>query len=142
MQAKSLHDAFSRVKIAAKTGNTEFANTVSSRIYHRSQFLVPKDTLALAKSGREEKVKRRDGIQITIKYGGLGTTLNESGHDYAIYVHEIPPDTGGRWGHGNKHKPPTCYKYLEIPAVNEFSRADGSMKRIVGYKIKKAWDQA
>jgi hypothetical protein len=36
--------------------------------------------------------------------------------DYAVYVHEIPPNSGGRGGSGNKHLPPTHYKFLERTA--------------------------
>lgn len=46
------------------------------------------------------------------------------GTDYAIYVHEIPPNSGGRWGTGAKHAPPTAWKYLENP-VKAYAKSMG-----------------
>jgi hypothetical protein len=139
-QAINLHDAFERIKKAAKDGNSEFAHNITMRIYRKSQVRVPVDTTALKKSGEVATIKRTNGIQMSIKYGGE-TTLNSKGNDYAIYVHEIPPDTGGRWGTGNKHKPPTTYKFLEIPATEEFTRADIDLYKSVASKLRMAWSK-
>ena len=59
--------------------------------------------------------------ETSIEYGGGSVT-------YAIYVHEIPPNSGGRWGTGNKHEPPTRYKFLEYP-VKLYSRGMGERMR-------------
>ena len=45
---------------------------------------------------------------VDITYGGPAAP-------YALIVHEVPPNSGGRWGTGYKHDYPTRYKYLENP---------------------------
>ncbi len=80
-----------------------------------SQTLVPVDMGVLRASGQVHfPVMSGTKAMVMITYGGPAAS-------YAIYVHEIPPNSGGRWGAGNKHAPPTRYKYLEYP-VKRYSR--------------------
>jgi hypothetical protein len=80
-----------------------------------SQTLVPVDMGVLRASGQVHfPVMSGTKAMVMITYGGAAAP-------YAIYVHEIPPNSGGRWGTGNKHAPPTRYKYLEYP-VKRYSR--------------------
>ena len=53
-----------------------------------------------------------------ITYGGPSAP-------YAFIVHEVPPNSGGRWGTGYKHDYPTRYKYLENP-VRLYARDMGA----------------
>ena len=80
-----------------------------------SQALVPVDMGVLRASGQVHfPVMSGTKAMVMITYGGAAAS-------YAIYVHEIPPNSGGRWGKGNKHAPPTRYKYLEYP-VKRYSK--------------------
>ena len=80
-----------------------------------SQTLVPVVMGVLRASGQVHfPVMSGTKAMVMITYGGAAAP-------YAIYVHEIPPNSGGRWGTGNKHAPPTRYKYLEYP-VKRYSR--------------------
>jgi hypothetical protein len=88
-----------------------------------TQQVVPVRDGVLKSSGLvETAVIRGTSVETSIRYGGGGA-------DYAIYVHEIPPNSGGRWGTGNKHAPPTRYKYLEYP-VKLYSRGMGERMKV------------
>lgn len=79
-------------------------------VLNESKRIVPVRNGDLRRSGKVETPKTigpRTTVEVT--YGGPAAP-------YALYVHEIPPHTGGRWGTGNKHKSGKSYKYLEIPA--------------------------
>jgi hypothetical protein len=79
-------------------------------VLNESKRIVPVRFGDLRRSGMVEAPKTvgsRTTIEVT--YGGAAAP-------YALYVHEIPPNTGGRWGTGNTHKSGKTYKYLEIPA--------------------------
>ena len=68
---------------------------------------VPVDLGVLKKSGRVSGPETSGTTRIvTLSYGDAATP-------YALAVHEIPPGSGGRWGVGARHRPPTQYKYLE-----------------------------
>lgn len=88
-----------------------------------TQAVVPVRDGILKGSGLVEMpVVRGTSVETSIRYGGGAA-------DYAIYVHEIPPSSGGRWGTGNKHAPPTRYKYLEYP-VKLYSRGMGERMKV------------
>lgn len=88
-----------------------------------TQAVVPVRDGILKGSGLVEMpVVRGTSVETSIRYGGGAA-------DYAIYVHEIPPSSGGRWGTGNKHAPPTRYKYLEYP-VKLYSRTMGERMKV------------
>jgi hypothetical protein len=88
-----------------------------------TQEVVPVRDGILKGSGLVEiAVVRGTSVETSIRYGGGAA-------DYAIYVHEIPPSSGGRWGTGNKHAPPTRYKYLEYP-VKLYSRGMGERMKV------------
>jgi len=79
-------------------------------VLNESKRIVPVRTGSLRRSGMVEKPKTvgtRTSVEVT--YGGDAAP-------YALYVHEIPPNSGGRWGTGMTHKSGKSYKYLEIPA--------------------------
>jgi hypothetical protein len=50
-----------------------------------------------------------DGLDAKIEYMA----------DYAIYVHEVGPNSGGRHGTGYTHAPPTGFKFLENATNSE-----------------------
>tara|TARA_R110000822_G_scaffold163736_1_gene303984 strand:+ start:57 stop:461 length:405 start_codon:yes stop_codon:yes gene_type:complete len=79
-------------------------------VLNESKRLVPVRTGSLRRSGMVEPPKTQ-GTRTTVEvtYGGDAAA-------YALYVHEIPPDSGGRWGTGATHKSGKTFKYLEIPA--------------------------
>ena len=132
--------AFGRLRDSADKGSRTFINDISGNIYKQSQLLVPVRTGRLKKSGRRIMAKKvLSKYQGSVEYGNRGTTLTSSGNDYAIYAHEIPPGSGGRWHTGNKHKPPTTYKYLFRPANAEFARADPKLYRHYVARFEKDW---
>jgi len=100
------------------------ANTV----LNESKKIVPVATGNLRASGKVEdpqSMGTRTTVEIT--YGGAAAP-------YALYVHEIPPNSGGRWGTGNTHKPGKTYKFLEIPANAHRDKFVRNVKeRIVAY---------
>lgn len=82
----------------------------ATTVLNESKRIVPVATGNLRASGKVEnpqKLGTRYSIEVT--YGGAAAP-------YALFVHEIPPNSGGRWGTGNKHKPGKTFKFLEIPA--------------------------
>jgi hypothetical protein len=84
-----------------------------------SQNMVPVDMGVLKSSGQVHfPVVSGTKAMVMITYGGAASA-------YAVYVHEIPPNSGGRWGKGAKHASPTRYKYLEYP-VKRYSRGMAS----------------
>ena len=82
--------------------------------FRLSQQVVPVDTGVLRSSGNVTQYRRGNVAEAWIRYGGAASS-------YAIYVHEIPPNSGGIGGKGNKHASPTQWKYLERP-VKLYSR--------------------
>ena len=79
-------------------------------VLNESKRVVPVRFGDLRRSGRvETPVTSGTRTTVEVTYGGAAAP-------YALYVHEIPPNTGGRWGTGMKHKSGKTYKYLEIPA--------------------------
>jgi len=132
--------AFQRLKDSADKGSDAFVNDVARNVYRLSQVIVPVRTGRLRASGRVSESQTSGPLHTaSVEYGGLGTTLNRSGQDYAIYAHEIPPTHGGKGNTGNKHKPPTSYKYLERPAAEEFARADPKLYRHLVARFEKDW---
>lgn len=80
-------------------------------VLNESKRLVPVDTGNLRASGRVEPPKTQGSVTtIEVSYGGAAAP-------YALYVHEIPPGSGGRWGTGMTHAAGKTYKFLEIPAL-------------------------
>lgn len=126
--------ALDRVIEAAEEGAKEFTEGMADSVLDLSQIYVPVDTGKLKRSGRVEKDRRRSGAQATVTYGG-----SSYGVDYGVYVHEIPPDTGGRWGTGNKHRPPTRYKFLETASLQVFSGAETEIYKYIGRRLERAW---
>jgi len=134
------HSALGRLKDSSDKGSRSFINDISGNIYKQSQLLVPVRTGRLKKSGRRTLAKKiLTNYEGSVEYGNTGTTFNSSGNDYAIYAHEIPPNSGGRWHTGNKHTPPTTYKYLFRPAHVEFARADPKLYRHYVVRFEKDW---
>jgi hypothetical protein len=82
----------------------------ATTVLNESKRLVPVRTGSLRRSGKVETPQTmgaRTTVEVT--YGGDAAP-------YALYVHEIPPNSGGRWGTGMTHKSGKTYKFLEIPA--------------------------
>lgn len=69
-------------------------------ILQKSQIYVPRETGALANSGRVEVEGQGFGARSRVLYGGDSAP-------YAVYVHENLEA---------QHKPPTCAKFLERAA--------------------------
>lgn len=83
----------------------------ATTILNESKKIVPVATGNLRASGKVERPQRTGNrYTVEITYGGAAAP-------YALFVHEIPPSTGGRWGTGNKHKAGKTYKFLEIPVM-------------------------
>lgn len=83
-----------------------------------SQSFVPVRTGNLLTSGEVRgPFVRGSVIECFIRYGGPAAP-------YAAIVHEVPPNSGGRWGTGYKHDFPTRWKYLENP-VRLYARGMG-----------------
>ena len=110
----SFTEAGAKIVEGASAGLYE-AGTI---IMANSQILVPVDTGTLKRSGRvEEPVVSGDGDAVTVTVGyaygaeyegrAQGDGDEAVGPGYGVYVHEIL---------GNKHKPPTQAKFLEVPA--------------------------
>lgn len=111
---KRLKQQLDKVGVFAEAGLME----VGKRIYDRSQTLVPVDTGKLKKSGYVEKRKTDDGSKmVAVGYA------KDNDPPYAVYVHEL----------GNKHAPPTQWKFLQT-AGNEVAQDVAS---IVAEAIKK-----
>lgn len=86
--------------------------------FNKSQEIVPKDTLALMKSGYLKAVRDRKGrVQAEIGYAYRGYPF------YAVFVHEMPIP----------HKPPTQWKYLEQPLKEDME--DIRRRLAAGLKI-------
>jgi hypothetical protein len=97
-------------------------------VLNESKRIVPVRTGSLRRSGKVEEpqtVGSRTTIEVT--YGGDAAP-------YALYVHEIPPNSGGRWGTGMTHKSGKTFKFLEIPAnAHRDKFVDNVMKRIADH---------
>jgi hypothetical protein len=88
-----------------------------------SQSFVPVRTGNLVTSGEVRgPFVRGTKIECYIRYGGPAAP-------YAAIVHEVPPNSGGRWGTGYKHDYPTRWKYLENP-VRLYSRGMGERMKV------------
>lgn len=100
------------------------ANTV----LNESKRIVPVATGNLRSSGKvENPVSTGSTTEVEITYGGAAAP-------YALYVHEIPPNSGGRWGTGNQHASGKSFKYLEIPVNAHRDRfVNNVLARIAGY---------
>lgn len=85
-------------------------------VLNESKKIVPVATGNLRASGRVERPITGNGkASVEITYGGAAAP-------YALIVHEVPPNTGGRWGTGLKHAEGKSYKYLEIPVMAHKSK--------------------
>jgi hypothetical protein len=83
----------------------------ATTILNESKKIVPVATGNLRASGRvEPPVTGKGKASIEITYGGAAAP-------YALYVHEIPTNSGGRWGTGMSHASGKSFKYLEIPVM-------------------------
>ena len=84
-----------------------------------SQAVVPVRSGTLLTSGEVHGPTVRGSRAFAeITYGGPAAP-------YALIVHEVPPNSGGRWGTGYTHDYPTRWKYLENP-VRLYARDMGS----------------
>lgn len=94
-------------------------------ILNESKRIVPVDTGNLRASGRVERPAVGNGkASVEISYGGAAAP-------YALIVHEVPPNSGGRWGTGMTHKAGQTFKYLEIPVMAHKDKfVDGVRDRV------------
>lgn len=94
-------------------------------ILNESKRIVPVDTGNLRASGRVERPEVGNGkASVEISYGGAAAP-------YALIVHEVPPNSGGRWGTGMTHKAGQTFKYLEIPVMAHKDKfVDGVRDRV------------
>lgn len=101
-------------------------------VLNESKRIVPVDTGNLRASGKVEnpaQLGTRYSIEVT--YGGAASP-------YAMIVHEVPPNSGGRWGTGMKHKAGKSYKFLETPANAHRDKFTRNVKeRIADYLRKR-----
>lgn len=83
----------------------------ATTVLNESKRIVPVATGNLRASGKVENPKSSGtAYSVEVTYGGAAAP-------YALFVHEIPPGSGGRWGTGMNHKPGKVFKYLESPAL-------------------------
>jgi hypothetical protein len=83
----------------------------ATTILNESKKIVPVATGNLRASGRVERpVTGKGRASVEITYGGAAAP-------YALIVHEVPPNTGGRWGTCLTHAAGKSYKYLEMPVM-------------------------
>lgn len=81
----------------------------ASMAFAESQKVVPVRFGELKRSGVVHPPTVLGSVAVVdITYGGPAAP-------YAVFVHEIPPTRGGRWGTGNTHDYPTRWKFLERP---------------------------
>jgi hypothetical protein len=127
-------DALAKVYSAAQKPPAYLARAITSEarvVLNESKKIVPVKLGTLRSSGTVEKpVITPTRASVTVSYGG-------SSAPYALIVHEVPPNTGGRWGTGYNHKPGKSFKYLEIPANahrEKFLR--GVKQRLIGYLME------
>ena len=94
-------------------------------VLNESKKIVPVATGNLRASGRVERPITGNGkASVEITYGGIAAP-------YALIVHEVPTNSGGRWGTGMKHAAGKSYKYLEIPVMAHKKKfVDGVRGRI------------
>jgi hypothetical protein len=94
-------------------------------ILNESKKIVPVDTGNLRASGRVERPETGNGrASVEITYGGAAAP-------YALIVHEVPPNSGGRWGTGMTHAAGKSWKYLEMPVMAHKDKfVDGVRDRI------------
>lgn len=97
----------------------------ATTILNESKRIVPVATGNLRASGRVEAPQTGNGRAVVeITYGGAAAP-------YALIVHEVPPNSGGRWGTGMTHAAGKTYKYLEIPVMAHKDKfVDGVRDRI------------
>ncbi len=104
----------------------------ATTVLNESKRIVPVKTGNLRASGRVERPMRlgvsRYAIEVT--YGGAAAP-------YAIFVHEIPPNSGGRWGTGLTHKQGKTYKFLEIPANAHRSKFTHNVKARIADHLRR-----
>lgn len=83
----------------------------ATTVLNESKKIVPVDTGNLRASGRvEAPVTGKGKASVEITYGGAAAP-------YALIVHEVPTNSGGRWGTGMTHAAGKSFKYLEIPVM-------------------------
>jgi hypothetical protein len=97
----------------------------ATTILNESKKIVPVATGNLRASGRVERPETGNGkASVEITYGGAAAP-------YALIVHEVPPNTGGRWGTGLTHAAGKSYKYLEMPVMAHKDKfVDGVRARV------------
>lgn len=91
-------------------------------VLNESKKIVPVATGNLRASGKVERpVVGKGKAYVEITYGGVAAP-------YALIVHEVPTNSGGRWGTGMKHAAGKSYKYLEIPVMAHKDKFVGSVR--------------
>jgi hypothetical protein len=104
--------------------------TEANTVLNESKKIVPVDTGNLRASGKVENPKTTSGnTLVEVTYGGAAAP-------YALIVHEVPPNSGGRWGTGMKHKGGQTYKFLEIPALAHRDKFVRNVKERVLYHLR------
>lgn len=118
--ARAIRENLKKVIDAIQATSAEGLKHAMEPMFDTSQRLVPKDTLALARSGYLEARQTQRGASISIGYGRGGNP------SYAGIVHERM---------GVHHDSPTQAKYLE-EAVNQHIReVPDRYARFVGGRI-------
>lgn len=97
----------------------------ATTILNESKKIVPVATGNLRASGRVERpITGKGRAEVSITYGGAAAP-------YALIVHEVPPNSGGRWGTGMNHAAGKSFKYLEIPVMAHKDKfVDGVRARV------------
>ena len=97
----------------------------ATTVLNESKKIVPVATGNLRASGRVERpVTGKGRAYVEITYGGTAAP-------YALIVHEVPTNSGGRWGTGMNHAAGKSYKYLEIPVMAHKKKfVDGVRARV------------
>jgi hypothetical protein len=121
---ESTSKKFSQMSGDVKHAYIKAVRYESGKILTESLKQCPIDKSGLRNSAFTDVVITTDGVIVVMGYRS----------EYAVPVHEIAPTSGGRWGTGAKHNPPTKWKFLEDP----WKSGMGTFVRNVGEAVKVA----
>lgn len=114
---QGLQNALMKATVVGRTAMTLAGGRLMEEVFNESQVLVPRDTGALAASGRVVGPNvSAGGVEWYITYG------NDDQVDYAIYVHEILD---------NWHPAPTQAKFLEQPMLEKANALESEMANMM-----------
>jgi len=108
--------------------NAQFQFIEAEKIMAAAKIITPVDTGRLRASGHVDPpkiVKKR--VFVAMGFGGPAA-------GYALIVHETPPPGQGTGGRTARHRPPTQWKFLEVPFL---AAKSGMLARQAKFLLKK-----